>query len=196
MTTVRRLGVFGGLLLLAAAAWLTSGTLGQAGDPSPKQPAVRAAAVQPQAVERTRKTVRMLDDLYKTAVVLITKHYVNAESDLPAGTAAIALFDAMREKGWHDIRLLDATGQPYEDKNVPRDEFEKTAVARLKAGDAYYESAAGITFPGHYALVARAHMLKHGIPVVLQKCTMCHPHYKDARPGEPIGILSYTLPIE
>ncbi|MBI4361847.1 MAG: thiolase domain-containing protein, partial [Euryarchaeota archaeon] len=30
------------------------------------------------------------------------------------------------------------------------------------AGDAYYETAAGITFPGHYALIARAHMNKHG----------------------------------
>lgn len=189
MTTVRHLGVFGGLLLLAAAAWLTSGTLGQAGGPSPNQPAVRAAAVQPQAVERTRKTVRMLDDLYKTAVVLITKHYVNVESDLPAGTAAIALFDAMREKGWHDIRLLDATGQPYEDKNVPRDDFEKTAVARLKAGDAYYEQ---VVHRDGKALLRAA----TPIPVVLQKCTMCHPHYKDARPGEPVGILSYTLPIE
>ena len=32
------------------------------------------------AVERTRKTVRMLDDVYKTAVVLITEHYVNDEA--------------------------------------------------------------------------------------------------------------------
>ena len=40
----------------------------------------------------------MLDELYKTAVVLITKHYVDVDSDLPAGTAAIALFDAMKEK--------------------------------------------------------------------------------------------------
>lgn len=38
------------------------------------------------AVERTRRQVRMLDDVYKTAVVLITKHYVKEDSDLPAGT--------------------------------------------------------------------------------------------------------------
>ena len=40
------------------------------------------------AVERTRKTVRMLDDLYKTAVVAITTHYVNDTDDLSAGSAA------------------------------------------------------------------------------------------------------------
>ncbi|MDA9857159.1 hypothetical protein N9D23_03505 [Rubripirellula sp.] len=53
------------------------------------------------ATERTRDTVRMLDDVYKAAVVLITTHYVNDEDDLPAGTAAIALFDAVNKKGWH-----------------------------------------------------------------------------------------------
>ena len=50
------------------------------------------------ALERTRKQVRMLDDIYKTAVVLITTHYVNDEDDLPAGSAAIALFDAVKKK--------------------------------------------------------------------------------------------------
>ena len=34
------------------------------------------------------------------------------------------------------------------------------------------------------------------VPVVLQKCVMCHPHYKDAKKGEAIGAVSYTLPIE
>ena len=45
------------------------------------------------ALERTRDTVKMLDDVYKTAVVLITTHYVNDDDDLPAGTAAIELGD-------------------------------------------------------------------------------------------------------
>ena len=47
------------------------------------------------AIERTRKQVRMLDDLYKTAVVLITTHYVKDETSFPAGGAAVALFDAI-----------------------------------------------------------------------------------------------------
>ena len=141
------------------------------------------------AVERTRKQVRMLDDLYKTAVVLITKHYVEEDSDLPAGTAAIALFDAMKEKGWHDVRLLDAAGEPIEDKNSPQDEFEKNAVAALKSGKGYYEQV--VERDGQPYLRAAT-----PIPVVLEKCTMCHENYKQAKPGEPIGALSYTLRIE
>ncbi|MCH8043091.1 MAG: DUF3365 domain-containing protein [Planctomycetes bacterium] len=141
------------------------------------------------ALERTRKTVRMLDDIYKTVVVLITEHYVNDEDDLPAGTAAIALFDAIKKKGWHEVRLLDATGDPIEDKNSPKDDFEKTAVKKLKAGAPYYDTV--IKKNGQRYLRAAT-----PIPVVLKKCIMCHEHYKDAKPGEPIGVLSYTIKIE
>ncbi len=79
------------------------------------------------ALERTRTQVRMLDDLYKAAVVLITTHYVNDKSSLPAGTAAVTLFEAMKKKGWHEVRLLDATGTPLFARNLPQDEFESRA---------------------------------------------------------------------
>ena len=148
------------------------------------------ATVSPEAaVERTRKQVKMLDDLYKTAVVLITTHYVNESSTLPAGTAAIALFDAMKEKGWHDVSLLDATGSPLVAKNVADDDFEKTAVDKLKAGEAYFDEV--VERDGKTYLRAAT-----PIPVVLQKCTMCHPNYSEAKEGEPIGILSYIVPVE
>jgi hypothetical protein len=34
------------------------------------------------------------------------------------------------------------------------------------------------------------------VPVVLDKCVMCHGHYADAEPGEAIGAISYRMPIE
>gem|GEM_PF-7028361 len=46
------------------------------------------------AVERTRQEIKMLDDLYKNAIVLINEHYVNNPSDFPAATASKALFAA------------------------------------------------------------------------------------------------------
>lgn len=142
-----------------------------------------------EAIERTRKQVKMLDDLYKTAVVLITEHYVKDETTLPAGTAAIALFSAMKEKGWHDIRLVDASGEPIETKNFPQDDFEKKAVAELKSGKNWYEQE--ISKDGKRILRAAT-----PIPVVLEKCTMCHENYKSIEKGKPIGILSYQVPIE
>ena len=140
-------------------------------------------------LERTRKTVRMLDDIYKTAVVLITDKYVNKEGDFPAGSAAIALFDAVKQKGWHEVKLLDVTGKPYDEKNVPKDEFEKNAAKELKSGKAYVDQVEKRD-DGRYLRAATP------IPVVLPKCAMCHEHYKQAKQGEPIGIPSYTLKIE
>lgn len=140
-------------------------------------------------LERTRETVKMLDDVYKTAVVLITTHYVNDEDDLPAGSAAIALFDAIGKKGWHQVRLLDASGEPLEEKNSPKDDFEKAAVKQLKAGEPWHEEV--IKKDGKRYLRAAT-----PIPVVLEKCVMCHENYKDFKKNEPIGALSYTIPIK
>lgn len=141
------------------------------------------------AVARTRKQVKVLDDVYKTAVVLITEHYVNDANDLPAGSAAIALFDAIKKKGHHEVRLIDASGEPLEDKNVAKDDFEKAAVAALKGGKPYYDQV--IEKDGKRYLRAAT-----PIPVVLKKCTMCHPNYEKVKAGEPIGMLGYTVPIE
>jgi hypothetical protein len=142
------------------------------------------------AVARTRKQVKMLDDLYKTAVVLITKHYVNETSDLAAGEAAVALFDAMKKKGWHEVRLLDATGDPIEAKNSPKDAFEKKAIAKIKAGEDWYEEVVQIDGKRHLRAATP-------IPVVLDKCILCHPHYEDfKKKGQPIGSLSYTIEVE
>lgn len=154
-------------------------------------PSVEAAEKEQKdpALERTRKTVRMLDDIYKTAVVLITEHYVNDEDDLPAGTAAIALFDAVKKKGWHEVRLLDATGAPYDDKNVARDVFDREAIKQLKSGKVFFDQVE--KKDGKRYLRAAT-----PIPVVMKKCVMCHEHYADAKKGEPIGLLSYTIEIE
>ena len=140
-------------------------------------------------VERTREQVRMLDDIYKVAVVLITQHYVRTEDDLPAGTAAKALFAAIKEKGWHEVNLLDASGEPYNDENTPTDSFDIEAVKSLKGGESFVDRV--ITRDGKKYLRAAT-----PIPVVMEKCTMCHENYKSVKEGEPIGILSYTVPIK
>lgn len=143
----------------------------------------------PAAVERARKQVRMLDDLYKTAVVLITEHYVHKEDDVSAGSAARLLFKAMKEKGWHEARLIDATGQPYEEKNSPADEFEKSAIAKIKKGETFVDSV--IEKDGKTYLRALT-----PVPVVMDKCVMCHAHYKNAAKGEAIGAVGYIVRVE
>jgi hypothetical protein len=145
-------------------------------------------AVDP-AVERARDQVRMLDDIHKTAVVAITDKYVHKETDLPAATVAKALFEVMKKKGWYESRLIDATGQPYEDKNVAKDDFEKAAIAALKGGKDYYEQL--VTVEGKPRLRAAT-----PVPVVMKKCTMCHENYKTVKEGAPVGVLTYNVPVK
>jgi Protein of unknown function (DUF3365) len=137
-------------------------------------------------LNRARREVKLLDDIYKTAIVLITKHYVEEDSDLPAGEAFKVLFAGMKEKGWHEVRLLDATGEPLNVENSPQDPFEKNAITALLAGKPYYEEQAAIE--GKRLLRAAT-----PLPIVMDKCTMCHSNYRDQK---VIGALGYTLPLD
>lgn len=141
------------------------------------------------AVKRTRDTVKMLDDIYKQAIVLITDKYVNDEDDFPAGSAAVELFKRVGKTGFHHVRLLDATGEPYEPNNVAKTKFEKQGIKQLIAGKPYYEEV--VIKEGQPYLQAMT-----PVPVVMKKCVMCHPHYKGVKEGQPIGAISYELPIK
>jgi hypothetical protein len=148
-------------------------------------PAETPAPTNP-AVERARREVRLLDDIYKTAIVLVTKHYVDEKSDLPAGEAFKVLFGSMKEKGWHEVRLLDATGDPINDENKPRDDFERKAIQEVLAGKTYYEEIA--TKDGKQYLRAAT-----TLPMVMDKCIMCHENYRGKK---VVGALGYALPLE
>jgi len=170
--------VLAGLGLLIAASF---------GCKLEQQAADKASA--DKAVERTRKQVKMLDDIYKGGIVLITEHYVEGDEDLPAGTAFKKLFEAAKAKNWHEVRLVDATGDPYNDENVPVSDFEKQAIEKLKAGEAFVEET--ITEGDKRYLLAAT-----PIPVVMEKCTMCHSNYDMDDKGVVIGALTYRVPID
>lgn len=155
------------------------------------QPANAATAfggAKDRAVEQARREVLMLDDIYKTAIVLITEHYVHDDTDLAAGSAFKALFETVGRKGWHEVRLVDATGQPYNDLNLPKDGFEKDAIKQIAGGKGVVEK---VVEEGdkRFLLAATA------IPVVMEKCIMCHENYRDVAKGKAIGALSYKVPI-
>ena len=76
------------------------------------------------ATERSRKTVRMLDEVYKQTIVLITDKYVHDTDDFAAGSAAVLLFKNISKSGNQQVRLLDASGEPHEPNNVAKDAFE------------------------------------------------------------------------
>ena len=175
-TRMRRLLTSAGVLLSLA---VPIAVYSKAADPATKDP----------ATERARREVRMLDDIYKTSIVLITTHYVDGKNSLPAGSAFKALFSAVKEKGWHEVRLIDATGDPYNAENAPKDGFEKMAIKKLVGGKTIVDE---VVTEGNkrYLLAATA------IPVVMEKCVLCHANYKDVPQGVAIGALGYKVPIQ
>ncbi len=141
------------------------------------------------AVDRARKTIQMLDGIYKQAVVLITDKYVNDTSDFAAGSAAVLWFDAITKGGTHQVRLIDATGDPNNPANVAQNAFEREGIRQLREGEAYYEQV--VNEDGQFHLRAVT-----AVPVVMEKCVMCHAHYSNAAEGLAIGAISYRMPIE
>ena len=146
-----------------------------------KEPAKPDAA----AVERAREEVKKLDDLYKTAVVGITKTYVEQQADTPAAAVAKALFEAMHQKGYHHARLVDATGKPKNKDNVAKTDFEKKAVEEIKGGKTYVEEVG----EKDGKPVFRAGTI---VPSVLSQCAVCH----GGKEGKLLGAIVYEVPIK
>jgi hypothetical protein len=148
-------------------------------------------------VERTKKQLTMLDDLYKTVLVLITEHYVKDPATLleecmrlvtsPAATASKAVFKAMQEKGWHEARLLGYTDVLLNAaENTPKKGFETRAKEKILAGATNYSEV--VEEGGRrYVQMATA------VPVVIEKCVMCHSNFKGK--AGAIGALSYKMAV-
>lgn len=175
------------ILAIVAAAFALDQT------PSASVAAQEAQAAQAKpnrrAVQRSRDTVKMLDNIFKQTIVMVTDKYVHDEDDFAAGSAAVLLFKNISESSENNVRLIDATGDPYESENVAKDDFEKEGIKKLKAGAKGHETI--VSQDGKPFLRAMT-----PVPVVMDKCIMCHDHYADVKKGEPIGAISYTVPIK
>lgn len=138
-------------------------------------------------VTRTRQHVEMLDTLYKTAIVLITDKYVTDPSKFSGASAAKMMFDAMKESGYHEVRLVGLTDVMVNPGiNAPQDAFEEAAKEKILAGEATHEEV--VTIDGkRYLRKATA------VPVVLERCVMCHGNF--AGNDGAIGSLMYTVPL-
>jgi hypothetical protein len=122
----------------------------------------------------------MLDDLLKVAVVDITNRYDGP----PAAKVAQAIFAAAQKKEYFKAKLLDATGAPQNDANVPQDDFERRAAKAMTEGKTYLEELVG---KGETRRLRVATV----VPAVVQKCAKCH----GVKQGDVLGFLSYDLPV-
>jgi len=137
-------------------------------------------------LDHARETVRMLDDVYKTYIVLITAEYVDDPSVLPAATLSKRVFEAMNKKGWYKTRLLDATGTPFNPDNNPKDDFEREAIKAMHSGRNYFEKVEKIGGKDYLRAATSVH-------AVMKGCIACHP---DRKFGDLLGAISYGIPLK
>ncbi|WP_406696881.1 DUF3365 domain-containing protein [Singulisphaera sp. Ch08] len=139
-------------------------------------------SAQDPALTRARDQIKMLDSLYKTAVVSVTKRY---DEGPPAIKVAMDVFGAMDKEGWHKAKLVDASGSPQNEANLPQSEFEKRAAKAMQAGKPYYEEVAG---EGAKRTLYAATL----VPAVLKRCASCH----GVKEGDLLGFIRYELPVK
>jgi hypothetical protein len=163
---------------LAAAVALALRGHPEAAADDPKAP-------DPAAVERTRATVKLLDDLHKGYVVTITDTYVKAQEKTPAAAVVKKVFAHMEKNNHGTGRLIDATGSPLREGNVAKTEFEKKAVKEIKGGKPYVDEVG--TKDGKPVLRAAT-----VVPAVMPACLNCHGNVKQ---GDVMGALVYEIPI-
>jgi hypothetical protein len=133
------------------------------------------------ALQRAREQVKMIDELYKNAVVSITNKY----NGPPAIKVAKDVFAAMEKSGWHKAKLVDATGVPQNEANLPQTDFEKRAAKAIQAGKPYYEEVAGQGLDRTlYAATV--------VPAVTGKCATCHA----VNQGDLLGFIRYEMPVK
>ena len=107
---------------------------------------------------------------------MIAQHYVNDEDSIPAATSFEKPFEATEQRGWHKVRLLDATGEPSNDQNIAEDTSEKPATTKILAGDSC-DKPVQVQRETKHLLVAVQ------IPLVFVNCTMCHDKYENVTKG-------------
>jgi hypothetical protein len=145
-------------------------------------------AVEPDrdAVQRAQDTVKLLDDLHKGYVVNITATYVKAQERTPAAHVAKKVFAHVEKNGGPKVRLIDATGVPFNEANVAKSDFEKLAIEKLKKGEKYVSE---VGQKGGQPVLRAA----TPVPVVMKQCLTCHADYKE---GDLLGALVYEVPIK
>jgi hypothetical protein len=126
---------FGLLLLLPACLAFPAADA----EPRPRKAAV-ASRPDATAVEEARRKVAMLNDAYQILVQEIHAWYPNKTGQpIVAAVPVRDLQEVMTRKGWPASRFLGVTGPVMNPDHRPKDDFERKAVAAIRAGKDRYE---------------------------------------------------------
>jgi hypothetical protein len=162
------------LLLLLAVPALALPAL--AGEPASKEAPLRVSLAE------GRRLVRMMDDIYKHAVLATHKMYVQDAGTPSAITWAKQVLPQVEAKGWPRAHIFSGTGRPLHPDNEPKDDFERAAVRAFQGGKSAVEAVEGDTL--RYASEIR---------VTDRSCLMCHVRNHE---GDLLGGVSYRVALQ
>lgn len=136
-------------------------------------------------VAQAEQTTAALAGALVSAVASIsdaTPHDATPEQ-IAAGSAAISMLFAECQR---DFRLIDASGDPLDSKNLPQGSFEVDALAELVSnGGGSVQEVINGRLRTVVALTNDMHM----------NCVSCHTNYGEFEPGSVIGAASFMVKI-
>jgi len=132
-----------------------------------------------------RRETKMLDTLYKTAIVSVTQTYVEDDSSTAAITTFQPVLKAMKDGKWHEVRLVDGLGEPINPDNAPKDAFEKRAIKEMLAGMEVVDEVEMIDGQEFLRTMTI-------LPMALDKCVLCHENYRGKK---IVGGVSFQVPL-
>lgn len=137
---------------------------------------------------RARSAAQVLAESHLELMQRHTETYVREDTDESACTLLQELFSEMKSKGQGELRLMALTAEPIVDANAPEGEFEAMAAEMLRTGRNHVERT---EWDGGRPYLRSA----TAITVSSNRCVLCHPNYKGLPAEQPVGALSYRLPL-
>jgi len=167
-------------VVLALATGVLAGALVWRGGPAGAAPKA-AAASNPSPVRlslaEARRTVRLMDDIYRIGVLTTHTMYVR-EPGVPAAiTWGKQVLGQVNAEGWPQARIFAASDRPLNPENNPKDAFEREAIQAFKQGKTRVEQQE----PG---------VLRYASEIRIgdKSCLTCHVRNKE---GDLLGGVSY-----
>lgn len=165
-------------VVLAVICFAVAGCVLRAVTAAPKP---TAGPIERVSLPEGRRQVRMMDEVYKTAVVTTHQMYVQDPGTPAAVIWAKQVINKLKGKGWPDARIFATHDRPLNPENAPVDPFERSAAAAFRSGKTSYEQVT----PGELRYATDLRLLD-------EKCVMCHVRNK---PGDLVGGVSYRVPL-
>ncbi len=168
--------VFTALLVAGLAGSFGTALAGTASNAKP------VAIAQPISLAEARRTVRLMNDIYVTAVLTTSKMYVQEPGTAAAVTWGKQVIREVNSRGGPQARIFTTADRPLNPENGAIDAFEREAGAAFVKGEAALEKVSS----GRY---------RFAVPLRItdKSCLTCHVRN---RVGDLLGGVSYSAVIQ